>query len=176
MEVIMRLLITGSIATILILSSLYAVDPPKSRSSSVCLENIAVDFENGTLVITPRSGENFKVEITDNDELFVNGRKISTSSEERELLGEYRHDMSYLVHRAEEIGIEGARIGLYAVSGLIEVVCTDLELEELEAELESESSRLENEAEELEELSTRLEDLHNELKDRISELRELRTF
>ena len=172
----MRLLVTVSLATILIFSSLYAVDPPKSKSSSVCLENIAIDFENGALVITPRSGENFKVEITDDDELFINGRKISTSSEERELLGEYRHDMSYLIHRAEEIGIEGARIGLYAVSGLVEVVCTDLELEDLEAELESESNKLENEAKELEDLSTRLEDLHYELKERISELQELRTF
>ena len=135
----MRMFFTIAITTLLIFSSLYAVDPPKSRSSSACLENVAIDFDDGTLIITPRFGENFKVEITSDDELFVNGRKISTSSEERELLSEYRLDMSYLVHRAEEIGIKGAKIGIHAVGGLIEAVCTDLEIEELEAELKSES-------------------------------------
>jgi len=172
----MRLFITTAITTFFIFSSIFAADPPKSKSSSVCLDNIAIDFDDGTLIISPRSGENFKVEITDDDELFVNGRKISTSPGERELLSEYRHDMIYLVHRAEEIGFKGAEIGIHAVAGLIEVVCTDLRLEELEAELEAESYKIEKEAEELEELGDRLEDLHHELKYRISELNELNSF
>lgn len=172
----MRLFITTAIAALFILSSLFAADPPKSKSVSACIDNIAIDFDNGTLIITLRSGENFKVEISDDDELYVNGRKIRTDAYEKELLSEYRNEMIYLVHRSTEIGIKGAEIGLNAISGLIEVACTDRELEELEAELESKSDKIEKEAEELEELGARLEDIHEELKYRISELNELNSF
>lgn len=172
----MRLLITSVIIVFFVFSSLLAVDLPKSKSASVCLDNIDIDFNNGTVIITPRSGDDFRVEITDDGELFLNGKKIRISSEERELLRDYRRDMIHLVRRAEEIGIKGAKVGVHAVSGLIEVICTELELDELEAELESESARIEKEAQELEELAAQLEDMHYELKNRISELNKLRSF
>ena len=172
----MRPLVTAVLASFLIFSSLFAVDPPKSNISSVRFDNIAIDIDDGAIIISPRSGESYKVEITENDELFVNSRKVSISPEERELLSEYRKDMTYLIHRAEEIGIKGAKIGIDAIGGLIEVACTDLEFAELEAELKAESTKMEEEAEELEEKSEQLEDLRHELKDRISELRELKSF
>jgi hypothetical protein len=172
----MRVFVTTAFVTFFIFSSLFAVDPPKSKSVSACLDNIAIDFDNGTLIMTPRSGEKFKVEITDDDELYVNGHKIGTDAYEKELLNEYRNEMIYLVERATEIGFKGAEVGLHAIGGLIEVACTDRELDELEAELESKSDKLDKEAEELEELGARLEDIHQELKYRISELNELNSF
>jgi len=172
----MKVFTVISFITVFVFSSLFAADLPKSESPSLCLDNISIDIDDGTLIVKSRSGDNFIVEITDKDELFVNGRKISTDAEEKELLQEYRDDMIYLVHSAKEIGFKGAKIGLHAISGLIEVACTDLEMEEFEAELETESEKIESEAEDLEELGSRLEDIHYELKHRIPALEDLPSF
>lgn len=172
----MKVFATIAFITLFVFSSLFAADLPKSKSSSMCLDNVSIDIDNGSLIIKSRTGDKFFVEITDKDELFVNGRKVATDSEEKELLNEYRDHTIYMVHRATEIGFKGAKIGLRAVGGLLEVACTDLEMEELEAELETESEKIESEAEELEELSDRLDHLHQELKYRIPELENLPSF
>lgn len=172
----MKLFTTIVIAALFAFSAIYAADPPRSESPFLSLDRISVDFDNGSLIIKPRSGESFLVEITDNDELYVNGRKIQTDAEERDLLHEYRSEMTCMVDRAVEVGCKGVEVGLHAIGGLIEVACTDRELEELEAELESKSDKIESEAEELEEMSARLEAIHAELKHRISELNRLNSF
>ena len=156
--------------------TLFAADIPKSKCSPVYFKDISIDFDNDDLIISPRSGENFTVKITKDDELYVNGQLISMTAEEKELVHEYRYDLICLIHEAKEIGLKGAKIGISAIGGLIEVACTDLEMEELEAELENESEKIEMEAKELEELSSRLEELHCELKNRIPELEDLPTF
>lgn len=172
----MRLYATVLFIAFFIISTLFAADLPKSKSPTLCLDNISIDIDNGSLIIEPRTGDKFVVEITDKDELFVNGRKISSDDEEKELLKEYRQNMIYLVQSAKEIGFKGAKVGLHAIGGLIEVACTDLEMEELKAELEAESEKIESDAEELEELGSRLEDLHYKLKYRIPELKNLPSF
>ena len=157
-------------------ATLFAADLPKSNCSSICLDNISVYLDNGTLVLKSHSKGDYTIKITDKSELYVNGRFVETNTYEKRLLSEFRDGMIDLTESAKEIGYKGAKIGVKAVAGLVEVFCTDLELEEYEVELEEEAERLETQAEELEDLAEELEELHLELKSRIPELEELKAF
>ncbi len=172
----MKSFIVLVVATFFLSSSLFAADLPKSKCASVYLDNVSLDIDNGSLVMTSRSDGKYIVRITDKDELYVNGQFVETGAYEKGLLNQFRNDTIHLIESAKEVGYEGAKIGIKAVMGLVEVVCTDLQLEEFEVELEKEAERIEIEAEELEVLAEGLEDLHYELKLRISELGELDSF
>lgn len=159
--------------SILLISSLvFAADPYKVKYHTSCLDNFSLDFANETVIMTSQSGEYRVIKITDDDELYINGNHIDTDAEEKELLGEFRGDMILLIDGAKKIGYKGAMVGLSAISGVFEALCTDLEFEELEEQLDEKAERLEEEADKLEDIADRLEDLQADLNDRIPELRE----
>lgn len=172
----MRLLIAITVISFLAFSSLFAADPSQSKSSSACLDNLSIDIDDGVLVLTSRTDEKFVVKITDKDELYVNDKFVETGAEEKELLKKFRNNFIYIIDSAKAVGYEGARIGIKAIAGLVEVACTDLKLAELEVELKKEAESIEREAEELEELADELEALRHELKLRIPELGKLNSF
>jgi cell division protein ZapA (FtsZ GTPase activity inhibitor) len=152
--------------------------------------NISMDFDDGTLVITNRGRNKGKVEITKDYELYVNGRRVQTNDEQRELLREYYKSVEDLVDYAAEVGFEGAKIGaqgaeigIAAVAGLFHLLSSDYDTDDLERELERKSDRLEmkaerleEKAEALEEQAEELEELADELNDEIPELHRLRWF
>ena len=162
--------------TLLTFSTLFAADPYKIQYHASCLDNFSIDFKNDAVILTSRSGEYCAIKITNDDELYINGNHVYTNSEEKELLGEFRHDIILLIDGAKKIGCKGAKIGLSAVSGVVEALCTDLKFEELEDQLEEQADRLEAEADELENVADRLEDLQSDLNERIPELREAWSF
>ena len=157
---------------LLTFSSLFAADLYKTQCRVSCLDNFSLDLQNDAVIMTSRSGDYRVVKITEDDELYINGNHVYTDSEEKELLGDFRHDMILIIDGAKRIGYKGAKIGLKAVAGVMEALCTDLEFEELEDQLDEEAENLENEADKLEDISDRLEDIHSDLKERIPELRE----
>ena len=146
-----------------------------------------VDFEDGTLIINKRGYRSATVEITEDYELYIDGRRIKTDAHEKELLGEFYELTFDLVDRAEviglhgaEIGIAGAKIGLQALGGLFRALLTEYELEDLEADLDADAeileeraAILEKQAEEIEDIADELEALAEELTDEIPELEEL---
>lgn len=157
---------------LLTFSSLFAADLFDTQCHVSCLDNFSLDFVNDAVIMTSRSGEYRIVKITKEDELYINGNRVYTDSEEKELLSEFRQDMILIIDGAKRIGYKGAKIGLKAVAGVMEALCTDLEFEELEAQLDDEAEKIEAEADELEEISDRLEDIQSDLKERIPELQE----
>jgi len=176
--------------------SLASAAPPKRDKDSKSHwyhhgdDNISMDFEDGTLIITNRGRDKETVEITEDYRLFVNGREVKTDKKQRELLREYYRSMEQLVESAAVIGIEGAKIGVKgaeigvaAIAGLFCLLSEDYDTDDYErdmerksAKLEIKAEKLEKEAEKLEENVEELEELADELSDEIPELRRLEWF
>ena len=178
---------------ILIFSSvLFAIndDSDKDRNILACYEDIEVDFENGTIVLTCKYDDSEFIEITEDHDLYINGRQIRLDRSQRRLVAEYYDRFTAVIEYAKEIGLEGAKIGiagtkvgLKALVGVMKVLFSDYESDELEEDIEEESedleemaADLEEKAEDLERLADSLEELHDEIRDEIPEIGELRWF
>ena len=64
-------------------------DNSTSNGSSLCLDNINIDIEDGTLILTNKNDDDETVEITEDYELYVNGRYIRTDYREDKLIRDY---------------------------------------------------------------------------------------
>lgn len=152
-----------------------------------CFKDAEIDIDDETITIYD---DGYKIKITDDYELYVNGEYIETNAEQQKLVEEY-HDLIFeIIDRAKDIGkqgaqlgIDGAKIGLKAVVGVFKLLRSDYDTEDLEDELEMEAEELEElaeelekEAEKLEYLADNLEEVHEELKEEIPELEELDSF
>jgi hypothetical protein len=154
------------------------------------LEDVDIDIDDGTIIMTHNRRPKGKVEITEDYELYVNGRLVATNDEQKELLEDYYDLTMEVVEYATQIGYEGAKIGvsgaaigLMAIGGVFKAFMTDYEFEELEDDLEEEAEELEARAEELEEKAEDLEgvaeelaDVHDDLRRETPELRDLDWF
>ncbi len=152
-------------------------------------EDVEIDFDDDAIQFYSR-GRNESVKITNDYELYVNGKWVSTSPSEKRLLRKYYYQGMKVAEFAKriseegtEIGVRGAEIGIDAVAGIVKVIFTGFDEEELEKDLERKAEELEERAEELEERAERLEEIaeeleeiHYELKDRIPELRRLEWY
>jgi hypothetical protein len=176
-------------------SIIFAADDYSIRSEDQkfhfeCWENFNIDVEGKTVVINHYGDNGSMVEITEDGELYIDRKKVKTDRQSRALLQDYNHMMRELIASAEKLGYDavriggkGADLGLEAVSGILEVMCTDLEMDELEASLEKKAQKIEQAAEKLEARAEELEDqaeeleaVHDKLKNRIDELTQLEWF
>ena len=178
--------------TLIFSSVLFAIhdDSDKDRNILACYKDVEVDFENGTIVLTCKYDDSEFIEITEDHDLFVNGRQIRFDRSQRRLVEEYYNRFNGVIEYAKEIGLEGAKIGiagtkvgLKALVGVMKVLFSDYESDELEEDMEEESedleemaADLEEKAEDLERLADSLEELHDELRDEIPEIGKLRWF
>jgi hypothetical protein len=187
---------TYSIITCLFLFSIltaavdHGIKSEHQKYHFECWENFNINVKGSDVVINHYGSDNCVIEITRDGELFIDGEKVKTDRKSRKLLENYNQQMRSLISSAEKIGCEamkiggkGAQLGLEAVSGILEVMCTDLEMEDLEYQLEKkadkierQAKKLEDKAEELEAQAAELEDVHEQLKSRISELDRLDWF
>jgi hypothetical protein len=152
-----------------------------------CIEDADIDIDDATITIRD---DDYKIEITGDYELYVNGEYIETNAEQQKLVEEYHDQIFEIIDRAKDIGLEGAKlgvdgakIGLHAVFGVFKLMRDDYDSEDLEEELElktdeleEKAAELEKEAEKLEYLADNLEELHDELKAEIPELGDLDSF
>jgi len=152
--------------------------------------NMDIDFENGDIYITHAGRKSGSVRITEDYELYVNGKHIRTDNEQKRLLAEFCHSAeelhTYAVRigaKGAEIGVEGAKIGLSAIGGLFRLILPGYDTDDLERDMERKSKRieykaqlLEKEAKALEHIAYDLEDIADELKHEIPELEKLRWF
>jgi hypothetical protein len=149
--------------------------------------DVEIDFEDDMLVLTHDDHPGESVEITAEGELYVNGERVRTDTEERRLLRDFYDHTEDIRDHALAVGREGARIGLKgaglavkALAKVIKLLSPDYDADDLEAEMELEAEKIEREAEALEERAEvieewadELEDLSEELRDRIPALREV---
>ena len=154
------------------------------------LDDIDFDVDNGTLIIESDIYEDEYVEISEDYELYVNGRLIELNDDQQELVKEYYDLYFELIDYAKKIGLEGAKIGVHgaklgllAMAGVCKLMLASYDGDDLERDLEKEARRLERKAEKLEkkaelieEMAERLEDLHYEMRDEIPVLEDLGWF
>jgi hypothetical protein len=134
-------------------------------------DEINIDIDHESVIIT-NDEEDGEIEITDDYELYVDGKLIKTDKRQRQLLVEY-HTLvmdikDYAVDIGKEgarIGIEGARIGLQAVGGVVKMIFTDYDEDDLDDDLDRATERLEARAELLEDRADKIEDMAEDLDD-----------
>lgn len=154
-----------------------------------CLDDIDLDWEHGSILISEKHNYSDIVEINSKAELFINNQHITLTEDQRVLTRQY-HELAYeLKHQARDIGIMGARIGAAAGSMAVKAVVgalgsifdddddweDDLE-QRYEKRVDRMGDKIEDMAEELEETVEGLEDTHLEMKKSIPELDDLNWF
>jgi GTP1/Obg family GTP-binding protein len=171
-----------------------SVDYKKSSNysqsdQSVFLEQVSVDIDDGTIILTSREDDS-TIEITENRDLYVNGNKVILTVEQQELVGQYYDTFMQIIESAKRVGLEGARIGLQgaalgvqALAGVVKLISPDYDQEDLEREIELKAKRIEKRAERLEKKASKIEYLadefkllHHRLVDEVPEIKELDTF
>jgi hypothetical protein len=181
--------------SLLLFSSVNAVDyknrdNKKSYKHSSILKNVDIDIEDGSIVITSNDYEDETVKITEDYELYVNGKLIKTNEEQQELVAKYYDLFQEIIQSAKKIGyegaklgVEGAKIGAQAVSGIFKLLLSDYDSEDFEKDierkaekLEAKADKLEEKAEVLEDMADEFEEIHEKLKDQIPELNKLEWF
>jgi len=155
-------------------------------------DDISLDVDDGSVFLTHKSRHHKgqDIEITEDYELYVNGDRVKTSDEQKELLKEY-HDLACEMSEygakigieGAKIGIQGAGIGLQALVGVVKLLSPTYDEEDLDADLEYAAEKLEKRAKALEEKAEKLEDMvddldymNDELSDKIPAIAELGWF
>ncbi len=190
----MKKFIQMSFIILMGISVLFAYDGKKHKHFNfpghTTLENVSVDMDDGTLIITSREDEELVMEITDDYDLYLNGEEIETNNDQRKIVKRYYHQWVDIVDMAKNIGIKGAKIGLEgaklgmkAVVNLFKLMRADYDSDDYEAEIEAEAEKIEAkaekieiEAEEIDELVEDFEDLQKELEEEIKEIAESGIF
>jgi len=149
----------------------------------------SIELEDGTLVIEHEE-EGWTVEITDDYELYVDGRRVKTDREQKRLLKRYYRDYEEIEEMAEElaregaaIGLAGAKLGVSAVACVAKLLLEDYDSDDMEVEieiktedLEKMADKLEKKAEKVEDVADDLEKTHRKLRRSIPELGDLEDF
>jgi hypothetical protein len=180
------------IITLLILCfSLIAAEDPALKNSARdwslnFLSHADIDIKGSSVFIISQEGGKATIEMTKNGQLYIDGRKVRTNNEEKQLIKEYHHLIVDIVESAEEvgiecaeIGIESAEIGINAVQEVIQNLCDEQEwkyverkLEKKAKKIEATATKLENKIEDLEELAEEMGELHQDMLEHFPELKE----
>ena len=166
-------------------------DVDHDRWYEECSDRISIDMKHGAVVIKHREGrERSKVEITEGYELFVDGELVATDQEQEKLLKEY-HTLVVDIHdyakeigwEGARIGVDGAKIGLLAGLGVLKMLFTGYDADDLDRDLDRATAKIEKRAEALEDKAEIIEDMAGDLEDltfdlsaAIPELSELEWF
>lgn len=134
--------------------------------------NHRVDLDKRQITIYAEEHDDFEIEINREHELYVDGEKISLDADQQKLVTLYYTQFMELTDEAKDIGWEGARIGLQgagiglkAVAGVVKMIFTSYDEDELERDMEREAEKIEARAEELEHRAESIEDMAYELED-----------
>ena len=179
-----------SLVLLFILScSVFAAKDTKTNRYSI-LDNISIDIEDDTILLTNRDHRGDYVEITHSYQLYINGYEIDMSRSQRKLVAKYYNQFFDIIdfakdlgHDGARVGVVGAKIGVKSAAKALKAIFSEYEIDDLEEELEIESEKLESliqeleeRTEELEEMADEFEELHYELRSEVDELYELRWF
>jgi hypothetical protein len=133
-------------------------------------DHLSMDFDEGTLIFDFGSRHGDIVEITEDYQLYINGELIPTDEEQQKQLRECYHLADRLTTEAVRIGLEGARIGIdgarigfRAMGGVLKMLFTDYDEDDLERDMERHTRRLERRAERLEKKAERIETMAEKL-------------
>lgn len=150
------------------------------------MDDIQVTIDDGSVILT-NEYEDGKIEITRDYQLFVNNHLVKTDARQEKLIAEFHDGVFDVKDRAVKIGIKGAKIGLEgaslgakAIAGIIKMIFTDYDEDDLDRDMEHAAQKielkangLEEEAKEIEDLVDHLEDVYYDMDEKIPEIHEL---
>lgn len=153
-------------------------------------ENTVFSIKSDHVKIYPKNRSSRSVVITRSGKLFINDEEISLEPKEKETAIEYFNlcdsilsDVKFVVKEASKIGMDGAKIGITAATGVLRMLSPFYSSEDFERDIEEKASVIEDRAKDLEkygdiieEKSDKLEIMHRRLKLRVDELYELDWF
>ncbi|UCC45082.1 MAG: hypothetical protein JSU65_03955, partial [Candidatus Zixiibacteriota bacterium] len=128
------------------------------------------DFVDGSLIIEHDNRRFETVEITEDYELYVNGKHVETTEEQKLLLADFYHGVEELVDEAMllgkdgvKVGLAGAKLGIGVLGKLFKMLFTSYDSDDLERDVEREAAKIEAKAAVLEERAEEIEDRADEL-------------
>ena len=135
------------------------------------MDDVQVNLDDESVILT-NEYEPGKIEITKDRELYVDGRLVKTDARQRRLVAEFYDGVFDVRDRAIKIGLKGAKIGLEgaglgvkAIAGIIKMIFTDYDEDDLDRDMEREAQKIERKADGLEEEAEKIEDLVDHLED-----------
>jgi len=141
-------------------------------------ENLNFALEHGVLFVRPNFHSEEKVEIDHEYHLYVNGKRIVLTDDQHDLVKSYYNtymDLTYsaenLGKKATKLGLLGTEMGIKAAFGVLEVMLTDCEIDDLKEDLEVNSDEIKSFTEKLEEEAERIEEIAGSFKLKHRELR-----
>jgi len=140
--------------------------------SEMNFDDFDLDIDDDEMIITPFRSRGNYLKITDEYELYVNDDLIETTPEQKKFLKKYYklavsiQDKAYDIGmKGAKIGVKGAKLGAQAISGVLKMIFTSYDSDDLEDDMERKAEILEEEAEELEEEAEELETKADKLED-----------
>jgi len=138
--------------------------------------NHEVELDDKHLFITAVDHNDFEIEITPDVEVYIDNKKLVLDPEQQELAEDYYNLFMEMTQEAREIGWEGARIGLQgagiglkALGGVVKMIFTSYDEDDLERDMERAAEKIEARADRLEQRAELIEDMAYELEDRFDE-------
>jgi hypothetical protein len=135
------------------------------------MDDIRVNIDGGSVILT-NEYEDGKIKITEDYELYVDGHLVKTNSRQKNLITEFHDGVFEVKDRAIKIGIKGAKIGVEgaglgvkAVAGILKMIFTDYDEDDLDRDMEKAAQKIELKADGLEEEAQEIEDLVDHLED-----------
>jgi len=154
------------------------------------IDDINIEIEDGSVILSEESTFENVVEITEDYELYVNDRQVKLTPEQQDLVEEFHvqvfevvDEAKYLGWEGAKIGVSGAKLGMKAISRLFKMVFTSYDEDDFERDMERDAELLEGKAEKLEDKAKVIEKMADDLKfiteelfDDVPELRRLEWF
>jgi hypothetical protein len=129
------------------------------------LRDTDIDLDGRDLVLRASGAE--LVHVAADGKLFVEGRPVTVPPSARPHLVAYVDGFHRLGADAADLGRAGAKLGVHALTGLVEVLFTESTLDDHEREMVRAGERLEGRAEQLCQVVAELQRTERELQQRI---------
>jgi hypothetical protein len=131
----------------------------------IAIRDTDIDLDGRDLVLRASGSELLHVDA--DGKLFVEGRPVTVPASARPHLTAYVDGFHRLGADAADIGQAGAKLGVHALTGLVEVLFTDATLDDHERNMRRAGDRIEGRAEQLCQVVADLQRTERELQQRI---------
>lgn len=140
------------------------------------IDDIELRLDDGDVILYNKLSDD-EVIISDEFELIINGLEIELDPQQRILVKECHTIVYDIIDEAVKIGLEGGKIGLEgaglgikAIGGILKMLLTSYDEDDLDRDMERAAEKLEKKAEALEERAEEVEDMVKDLEDVYEEM------